>query len=114
MRLLLAVPILLLSCGPIVGGVHLVKADVAVAAAWTAGAKQLAPYEIAIAEMYLHKAREENGYADHFAAQDFATKAIEFAVRAKKIAVAVAGADTNAAPRTEAAADATRVVEPPK
>src|SRR5207253_1939927 len=53
-------------CGPIeyINQVSL-KAASSVAAAKQAGADRYAPYEYTAAEAYLHKAREEAGYAEY-------------------------------------------------
>jgi len=94
-------------CGPIeyinqVG----VKAAGAVSAAKLAQADRYAPYEYTAAEEYLHKAREEAGYAEYEDAIEFGRKAEELANRGRAIAVAKlsesAGASSAATPATEA------------
>jgi hypothetical protein len=94
-------------CGPIeyinqVG----VKAAGAVSAAKLAQADRYAPYEYTAAEEYLHKAREEAGYAEYQDAIEFGRKAEELANRGRAIAVAKlsesAGASSAATPATEA------------
>jgi hypothetical protein len=75
-------------CGPIeylnqVGS----KASSAVAAAKLAQADRYAPYEYTLAEEYLHKAREEAGYAQYQDSIEFGRKAEEAAHRARAIAV---------------------------
>jgi hypothetical protein len=74
-----------LGCGPVVSGVQIVKANIALGAAETAGAKKYASslYEYTLATEYLQKAREENGYSDFAAARDYADKALGFAVEAR-------------------------------
>jgi hypothetical protein len=62
-----------------------------VAAAKSADAEKYAPYEYTAAIEYLHKAREEEGYADHQAAVRFGRLASDLAVKAKKIALSKAG-----------------------
>jgi hypothetical protein len=62
-------------------------ADVELQAAKTADAAKLAPYEYARAEVYLHKAREEQGYADYEVAISLAEKALDSARQAKKKAM---------------------------
>ena len=75
-------------CGPIeylnqVGA----KAASAVSAAKQAQADRYAPYEYTAAEEYLHKAREEAGYAQYQDSIEFGRKAEELAVRARAIAL---------------------------
>src|SRR5260221_7883688 len=76
-------------CGPIeyinqVG----VKAAGAVSAAKLAQADRYAPYEYTAAEEYLHKAREEAGYAEYEDAIEFGRRAEDFANKGRAIAVA--------------------------
>lgn len=76
-------------CGPIeyinqVG----VKAASAVSAAKLAQADRYAPYEYTAAEEYLHKAREEAGYAEYEDAIEFGRRAEDFANKGRAIAVA--------------------------
>jgi hypothetical protein len=100
-------------CGPIeyinqVG----VKAAGAVSAAKLAQADRYAPYEYTAAEEYLHKAREEAGYAEYQDAIEFGRKAEELANKGRAIAVAKlsqsAGASSAATPATEARTPAAR------
>jgi hypothetical protein len=69
-------------------------ASTEVASAKAAGADKYAPYEWTAANEYLHKAREEEGYADHQAAVHFGHLAIELAKTARQIALAQAAAGT--------------------
>jgi hypothetical protein len=79
-------------CGPVQYITTVSKdASAEVAAAKAASADKYAPYEYTAAVEYLHKAREEEGYADHQAAVRFGKLAIEHAAKAKKIAIANAG-----------------------
>jgi Domain of unknown function (DUF4398) len=76
------------SCGPIeyinqVG----VKAASAVSAAKLAQADRYAPYEYTAAEEYLHKAREEAGYAEYEDAIEFGRRAEDLANKGRAIAV---------------------------
>jgi hypothetical protein len=75
-------------CGPIeyVNQVS-VKAASAVSDAKLAQGDRYAPYEYTAAEAYLHKAREEAGYAEYHDAIEFGRKAEELAHRARAIAV---------------------------
>jgi hypothetical protein len=74
-------------CGPLeylnqVSG----KATRAVAAAKAMGGDRYAPYEYTSAVEYLHKAREEAGYAEYQVAIDYGRRAEEFALRARALA----------------------------
>jgi Domain of unknown function (DUF4398) len=73
---------LLAGCGPI--GAHGVirEAETAVVRARAAGGERLAPYETASAELYLEKAREEQGRAQYGAAQDLARQSLTYARQA--------------------------------
>lgn len=77
-------------CGPIVSGVQIIKADVELSAAATAGAKNNAPYEYTAATEYLQKAREEHGYSDFAESRKYANKAFELAEKARKKAESIA------------------------
>jgi Domain of unknown function (DUF4398) len=76
-------------CGPIeyINQVS-VKAAGAVSAAKLAQADRYAPYEYTAAEEYLHKAREEAGYAEYEDAIEFGRRAEELADKGRAIAVA--------------------------
>src|SRR5947207_14110949 len=100
MRLCLCLPLLLLcgvACGPVeyINAVTL-HARAEVAAAKSAGGDKYAPYEMTSAEQFLHKAMEEEGYADHQAAVRFGKKAEEMAKKAKEIALQKAGTESTA------------------
>ncbi len=90
MRLHLALPVLavLAGCGPIQSTAALIDADVQLEAARAAGAPASATYDFTAAEAYLHKAREEAGYAQYEASAQFASKARDRAAEAKKKAIA--------------------------
>src|SRR6476619_7403944 len=101
----------LLGCGPVeyinqVG----VKAASAVSAAKLAQADRYAPYEYTAAEEYLHKAREEAGYAEYEDAIEFGRRAEDFANKGRAIAVArlsqTATTSTAATPASEREAPA--------
>lgn len=85
--------LVLTGCGPVVSGVQLVKANIALSAAETAGAKTSAVYEYTAAVEYLKKAREENAYSDFSASRTYADKALEYALRARQKAVAAAATE---------------------
>src|SRR4051794_30137887 len=93
-------------CGPVeyinqVGN----KAASAVSAAKLAQADRYAPYEYTAAEEYLHKAREEAGYAEYEDAIEFGRRAEELANKGRAIAVArlsqSGGASSTATPTRE-------------
>ena len=81
------------ACGPIVGGVDIVNANIALSAAETAGARRSAVYEYTAAREYLQKAREEYSYSDFWAARTYAEKAEGFALSARKKAEALSASD---------------------
>lgn len=70
-------------CGPLESTVVILEADKALAEAEVKGAPQKAPYEYNAARAYLHKAREEQGYADYELAIDYGNKAKELARQAQ-------------------------------
>jgi len=88
LRLALFVALFLLAplagCGPIQSTGALIDADVEIEGARAAGAATAAPQEFHSAEAYLHKAREEAGYAQYESATRFASKARELAKEAHK------------------------------
>lgn len=63
------------------------RASQQLAAARESGAEKNAPYEYTSALEYLHKAREEAGYADYQAAIRFGRRAEEMAYKARQIAM---------------------------
>ena len=88
MRRWLIVLALLVGCGPVQYVSQVTRRAAAeVAAAKSAGADRYAPYEYTAAIEYLHKAREEAGYADYQAAIRFGNKAEEHAKKAREIAL---------------------------
>jgi hypothetical protein len=96
----------LTGCGPVeyisqVGN----KAASAVSSAKLAQADRYAPYEYTAAEEYLHKAREEAGYAEYQDAIEYGRRAEELANRARALSVAKladqASKSTKVTPATE-------------
>src|SRR5688500_13960882 len=76
------------ACGPVQYVSQVTqRAAMEVAAARTAGADKLAPYEFVTAELYLHKAREEAGFADYQAAIHYGKKAEIMARKARRLAI---------------------------
>ena len=103
-----AVPVVLAAlsgCGPVQSTAYLLDAEVQIEAARTAGADKYAPYEWTAANLYIHKAREEAGYADFQVAVNFAQKASKFANQAREKSMASPKRDEAPAPRAP--------VEPP-
>lgn len=92
----LAVLAVFAACGPTESTAVIIDADVELEAARAAGASKTAPYEYTAAEAYLHKAREEAGYADYQPAVTFARKARDFAKAAKAKALAASNRPTEA------------------
>ncbi|MCA9542820.1 MAG: DUF4398 domain-containing protein [Myxococcales bacterium] len=78
----------LVGCGPISATSAIHDASVAIDAARGAKAPQFAVFEFVSAELYLRKAREEEGYSDFQAAVNFARKAEAMAAHAKTRATA--------------------------
>jgi len=79
---------LVVGCGPIEYLNQVTnKASSAVAAAKAAHGDKYAPYEMTAAQEYLHKAREEAGYAEYQDAIEYGRKSEELANRALAIAL---------------------------
>ncbi len=62
------------ACGPVRSTSTIVDAAAELAAAETAQARELSPYEMLAAEAYLHKAREEQSYSDFEISESLAKK----------------------------------------
>ena len=75
-------------CGPLLSTVLIQQAATELEGAKAARAEQFAPYEYTGAELYLEKAREQQGYAEFAPAVDFAFKARELARKGKEKALA--------------------------
>jgi hypothetical protein len=73
---------LLLGCGPVTTTSVIDDADGALVRARAASADKYAPYETALADLYLAKAREEQGHARYADAQALAADALRFALAA--------------------------------
>ena len=87
LAIVLAAATLCAACGPVQSTSFLMDAETMLEAARTAQAEKLAPYEWTAANLYLHKSKEEVGYADFEQAVDYAKKAVDFATRARDGAV---------------------------
>jgi hypothetical protein len=86
--LLLGLALLAPGCGPIEYLNQVTrKASQAVAEAQKADAERWAPYEYWGAVEYLHKAREEAGYADFGVAIELGKKATDLATQARSLAI---------------------------
>jgi hypothetical protein len=70
------------ACGPLVSTYLILGAQADLEGAQAAEAKTYAVYEYTAADEYLHKAREEQGFADFGPAIDFAYRARELAQKA--------------------------------
>jgi hypothetical protein len=89
------------------------SASAEVAAAKSANAEKYAPFEYTAAVAYLHKAREEEGYADHQAAVKFGRLARDHAIKARKIAIDKAGLPDEPLPtETDSGLDAPETENP--
>ena len=69
-------------CGPVRATSVIGDAETAVARARAAGSEKTAPYETVSAELYLAKAREQQGRAQYGAAEDLAKQSLRFAQEA--------------------------------
>ncbi len=88
LRLAVCAFVLLAACSPYDAHKDLgANAERALTAAEKAGASRYAPYEYAAASEYLHKAKEEDSYADFEGARIFAKRALDYADRAETRAV---------------------------
>jgi len=74
--------LVLAGCGPIGARGVIREAESAVVRARAAGGDRFAPYETAAAQLYLEKAREEQGRAQYGAAQELAKQSLSFARQA--------------------------------
>ena len=85
---LLTLASLATGCGPLLSTVLIQQAATELEGAKAARAEEFAPYEFTGAELYLDKAREQQGYAEFAPAVDFAYKARELARKGKEKALA--------------------------
>ena len=81
--------LVLAGCGPVQSATLIVDAQAELAAAKTAQADLHAPFEFVAAEEYLHKAREEQSYADFQVAVVYAEKSRDCAKVARARAEAL-------------------------
>ena len=78
------VSLLVMSCGPISGLAYIVRARIDIDMAESQGADKHAVYEQVAAKEYLQKAKEEYGYSDFIAADEYARKSNKFAKKARE------------------------------
>jgi Domain of unknown function (DUF4398) len=71
--------LLAVGCGPVRATSVISDAEAAVDRARAAGGEKFAPYETVSAELYLVKAREQQGRAQYGAAEDLAKQSLRFA-----------------------------------
>lgn len=79
-------------CVPVMSGLTILDANIALSKAKTAEAEVYSPYEFTLAEEYFQKARNEHAYSEFKTAQKYADKAIEYATlsqRKSQIAVRI-------------------------
>src|SRR5438067_3395873 len=89
---------LLLGCGPVTATSVIDDAELALVRARAADADRFAPYEATLADLYLAKAREEQGHARYADARALASEALRYAGAASR-----KSADNRAAPASPAA-----------
>lgn len=77
---------MLVGCGPIISTSIILEAQANLDAANAVEAAEYAPYEHTAAVAYLHKAKEEQGYADFGPSIDMASKARDMALKALSVA----------------------------
>ena len=104
----------MLGCGPIQSTSLIMDADAQLEAARTADAPKYAPYEYTLADAYLHKAREEAGYAEYQDAIDYGQKAEDLANRARAIAVSKQAEAASQSTRTTPASEKEEPAPAPK
>ena len=74
--------VLLAGCGPVIAHGVIRESESAVLRARALDGERLAPYETTSAELYLEKAREEQGRAQYGAAQELARQSLTYARQA--------------------------------
>jgi len=91
--------LLAIGCGPVLATSVIDDAEVADLRAHAADGEKYALYETTLADLYLAKAKEEQGHARYSAARDLATDALKFAQDATKKAGERRAADTSPTPQ---------------
>lgn len=92
------VVVALLGCGPVTATAVIGDAETAVGRAHSAQAERYAPYETTLADLYLAKAREEQGHARYAEAGELGRAAQTFAETAVRKASERRAADQTPAP----------------
>jgi hypothetical protein len=95
-------------CGPVRATSVIGDAEAAIARARAADGERLAPYETVSAQLYLAKAREQQGRAQYGAAEDLAKQSMRFA----REAVERAGEQRSRGAATPAPASPATVTRP--
>jgi len=75
---------LLFGCGPVTATSVIDDAELALVRARAADADRFAPYEATLADLYLAKAREEQGHARYADARALANEALRYAGAASR------------------------------
>lgn len=101
-RPLAAVAIALCACGPVAATSTINDAEVAVLRAHAGDGEKYAPYDTTLADLYLAKAREEQGHAHYADARELAADAQRFAEQASRKAGERRGGAPDAAPAQRA------------
>ena len=107
---LLGLALVLVACGPTQSTQLAFETENLLEAAETAGAEEKAPYEYYSAKEYLHKSKEEVGHADFENAVEMATKALEFAKKAKQKALEEQGTAAPAPPPADGSKGGPKIV----
>lgn len=76
------IALLAAACGPVRATSVIGDAQAAITRARAAGGERVAPYETVSAELYLAKAREQQGRAQYGAAEELARQSLRFAQEA--------------------------------
>jgi hypothetical protein len=92
--------VLAAGCGPVRATSVIRDAEAAVARARAADGERVAPYETISAELYLAKARDQQGRAQYGAAEDLARQSLQFAAAAVERAGSAGRGPAEAAPAT--------------
>ena len=87
LMLMISVSLFLNACGPLSAHTAIAKAHISLEAAKGAQADQYAIYEFKRAQLYLWKAREEEGFSSFQDAINFAKRSIKFAEEARSRAL---------------------------
>jgi hypothetical protein len=109
----LLLALLVAACGPALATSVIDDAEVALTRAHAADGDKYALYETTLADLYLSKAKEEQGHAHYSEARELAAGAIRYAETATKKAGERRAADTSPAPRATIQHDTEAAPAPP-